>query len=82
MRATTVTRCPSGSIRVYKFDESGYWGHPAEFPWHFGHCTKCNVVTWPWVTRWLSPKGRWGSVVLWRWSGKVENWLYDRGWKS
>lgn len=29
--------------------------HPGAHPWRFGRCTKCNVVTWPHITRLLSP---------------------------
>jgi hypothetical protein len=29
--------------------------HPGSNPLRFGHCTVCDVVTWPWFTRRLDP---------------------------
>lgn len=68
-----VELCQSGSIRVNKLDESGYPGHPGAFPWRFGHCTKCDVVTWPVVTRWLDP-GWWRWEIKWFWRRVEDSW--------
>lgn len=27
--------------------DEDYPGHPREMSWRFGHCNKCDVVTWP-----------------------------------
>ena len=48
--------CNNGSIRtrVPMTDCPGEFEYPASRPFRFGHCTKCDTVTWPWITRKLS----------------------------
>lgn len=48
--------CNNGSIRTRKPDPyPGEYVYPATAKWRFGHCTKCDVVTWPWALRRLDP---------------------------
>jgi len=56
-KTARTDRCDNGSIRT-KND-----GYPGEHRWRFGHCTECNTVTWPVVTRWLDPG--WLRWVWW-----------------
>lgn len=55
--------CDNGSIRtrLRRGDESGD-NYPGSRRWSFGRCTKCDVVTWPVVIRWVDP-GWWN----WKW---------------
>jgi len=48
-KTARTDRCDNGSIRT-KND-----GYPGEHRSRFGHCTECNTVTWPVLTRWLDP---------------------------
>lgn len=61
-------RCENGSIRT-RVPMKGFPGefeYPATARWHFGHCTKCDVVTWPWITRKIDPTWWLDRVRTWR----------------
>lgn len=70
-------RCENGgSIRVRKLDDSGHPGHPAEFRWRFSHCTKCDVVTWPYSVRFVDPSNYVVEIKsLWQ---RLQWWWEDR----
>ncbi len=56
-------RCDDGSIRTLtRNDHPGRFGYPGEHRWRFGRCNKCDIVTWPVVTRWLDP-----TWLKWAW---------------
>lgn len=57
--------------------DEGYPGHPAESQWMFAYCNKCDVMCWPYATRWLDP-GWWFGFVVWNWRRKIGNWYYER----
>ena len=78
-KSAKADRCDNGSIRVRKLDESGYPGYPGRFKRRFGRCNKCDVVTWPVITRWLD--WGWWRWIVDRWKFRAEEWLYDRGLK-
>lgn len=73
IHSAKVSRCPSGSIRTRDMrigEEDGrrvvYGRYPSEDKWRFGHCTDCDVVTWPVITRWLDPGWlRWQMRRCW-----------------
>lgn len=77
-----VDRCYNGSIRT----RVPYEGYPGEFhypgskKWRFGHCNKCDIVTWPVVTRWLDPG--WWKWVFHKWTWRYDDWKYERQWKK
>lgn len=50
-------RCENGSIRV-RVPLEGYpgeWDYPNLHKWRFGFCTRCDVRTWPTITKKLDP---------------------------
>lgn len=80
-----VSRCDNGRIIVPHRDRGeavlaaldGTLGHhPAERPLRFGRCTRCHVVTLPWVSRRLDPT-LWRNKV--RWSARKAGWKVRRG---
>ena len=54
-------RCSGGHI-------AGVWdGSVTHWKWRFLRCNMCDVVTWPYVTRYLSiPYWRWELTFWWR----------------
>ncbi len=76
-------RCDNGSIRTKDLsigEEDGrrvvYGQHPCEGQWRFGRCSNCDVITWPYITRWLDP-GWWHWEFLgWKWD--LEKLWFDR----
>jgi hypothetical protein len=59
----TGDRCEGGSIRTaLANDQPQRAGYPGEHRWRFGHCTTCDIVTWPVVIRWLDP-----TWLKWAW---------------
>ena len=61
------SRCQGGHIQV---DYEGSWR------WKFWPCNTCNVVVWPYVTRWLSVPW-WTHQLRWWWSYDVRWWWQD-----
>jgi hypothetical protein len=58
-----VHRCKGGHIRWYKDEKLlRLW------KWRFHACDTCNVVVWPYVTRWL-------DYGWWTW--KFQDWRRD-----
>lgn len=53
----TVERCDGG--RILLGDDAKHW------QWKFLRCDTCDVVTWPYVTRYLS---------LYEWAWKIKFW--------
>ena len=51
MRYARRSRCNGGHMRGWQPDDGA---HPA---WRFHRCDTCDVLTWPYITRWLD----------WRW---------------
>ncbi len=75
--------CHGGSIRTRGMDigyEDGrpvvYGEYPGEDVWRFGHCTDCNVRTWPFALRRLDPT-YWRALIQsqilrlrWKWEDR------------
>jgi hypothetical protein len=77
-RLARMERCYGGYVTARRpwltgLDED-YPGHPGEHRWHFGHCNRCDVNTWPYVTRWLDL-----GYLSWRVRRAVDDWCYDHG---
>lgn len=65
-RYAKVDRCEDGRML-------GWDGEHAHPQWRFHRCDTCDVVTWPYVTRWLD----WRH---WRWY--IQGWLREwRFWR-
>lgn len=66
---TRFTDKPSYCKGGYVFTRSEYKDFPGEYrspgaaPWRFGHCEGCDVVTWPYVLRWLDWRYVWGWKI-------------------
>lgn len=56
-RYAKVHRCDNGHIQV-DYD-AVLW------KWRFWPCNTCDVVVWPWMTRWLSPWQWWHGLRRW-----------------
>lgn len=61
-----VSRCEGGRINLY---DKRLWR------WRFHRCDTCNVVTWPYVTRYLDPTN-WGTEIRWQ-IRKLKDWIYE-----
>jgi hypothetical protein len=77
MKYAKVDRCANGHIHVRRGrqvstldgTETYVDDYPASNPWRFGHCDRCDVITWPWATRKLDPtwwKYEIRSAIRWR----------------
>lgn len=66
-------RCNNGRIQGW----DGRYEHPQ---WYFHRCDTCNVITWPYVTRWVDPTW-WISMTrvnVGRWYRELVWWLHER----
>lgn len=52
------TRCEAGRIQVT-------WSAPA-WQWRFFRCDRCDVIVWPYITRYLSVPW-WWHTIRWAW---------------
>ena len=59
-----VDLCENGSIRT----SSG--GYPGEHRWSFGRCKKCDVITWPYMIRFIDPTNYTMKLRLW-WDRRI-----------
>jgi hypothetical protein len=71
-KTAKIDRCENGSIRTRGMRiayEDGrrvvYGEHPREGGWRFGHCTDCDVVTWPYWIRFIDPTNYAMEIRLW-----------------
>jgi hypothetical protein len=66
-KSARVDRCEGGYVTAHRPWTSGldedYPGHPGKHRWSFGHCNKCDVVTWPVALSWLDPT--WIKWAIW-----------------
>lgn len=74
MRSAKEMRCAGGRISALGYADGEPDSHPLNHPWRFGHCHRCDVVTWPSVTRWLD--WRW---LRWEIECLLREWRYRRG---
>lgn len=80
-RSAKQSRCDGGRIQVRRpynaetmieqLADGGLNTHPGAFPFKFGHCTTCNVITLPWATRYLDPT-HWVDEL--RWKARTMRW--------
>lgn len=92
-------RCPGGSVRTKGDDgypgnvpEAMRGGYPRHYPWRFGRCTRCEVVTWPvaWCnlidpSMWQWKVQRLVQRIQYSWddyqSGDPISWIWRARWK-
>jgi hypothetical protein len=72
----TVRRAPMSGVEIIEEAEGWFNPHPAAHPLRFGHCDKCDVVTWPYAIRYVDPTNV-VSEIRWlvrkaKW--KIEDW--------
>lgn len=94
MKYAKADLCDSGRIEVSPTRGETLWSdidddaffnpHPGAHPFRFGHCTTCDVVTWPWVTRHLDPS-HWSLSIrkakqnlAWWLRGRRDRWSRGR----
>lgn len=74
-RFAKVRRCEGGYTDVWDYD-----GLIRQ--WRFASCNKCDVVTWPLVTRWLDPTWLWWYAthrLLWKFRDWRDEWRWRKG---
>jgi hypothetical protein len=71
-----VEHCVGGYVTVRVMDE-GYPGHPGKYRWHFGHCNRCDTVTWP-VALCHLVDPTWWRFAVWRfWDRRIMDSVRD-----
>lgn len=58
-RYAQVQTCDSGHIKTKDGD------HPGTYPWRFGYCDTCDVVTWPVRIRQIDWRRYYGNLRFW-----------------